>query len=179
MPGKVFAVGVVGPVAEPPLPPLMFRRCQQTTNKGMEDAGVDEDVSAATAHNSITPQAVCPRPPAWAVCFPRHTRCPHPQEVEAIYTTLPLTEDTTLKVACRSRCGPRSPALLNCSRIGTHVTRADSTFLTGTPAQLARPNANWATTLTSRDKMRSSILTQAGIAALNSATRINSQPCDG
>jgi len=64
MPVKVFAVGVVGPVAEPPLPPLMFRRCLQTTNKDMEDAGVDADMAAATARNNITPQAVSPRPPA-------------------------------------------------------------------------------------------------------------------
>ncbi len=61
---KVFAVGVVGPVTEPPLPPLMFRRCLQTTNKDMEDAGVDADMAAATARNNITPQAVSPRPPA-------------------------------------------------------------------------------------------------------------------
>jgi len=43
----------------------------------------------------------------------------------------------------------------------------------------ARPNAKRATTFTSHIKRRNNILTPAGIAALATATRLSSRPCDG
>ena len=105
-----------------------------------------------------------------------------PPAVEAACITFPhkaAHRDTRPKVDNSSKSAPLTPILSNGLQIGMRATRAVSTFLMATPAQLARPNANWATAFTSRDKMRSSILTQAGIAALATAIRLNSQPCDG
>jgi hypothetical protein len=148
----------------------------------MGAAGVDADAAEADARNSIIPLAVSPRPRAWEVCFPRPTRCPHPQVVGTICTTLPLKEacqDMPLKVACSRRSGPLTPMSSNASGIGMHATRAASTYPMATPAQHARPNAKRATTFTSHVKTGNNILTPAGIAALATATRLSSQPCDG
>ena len=70
MPDKVFSVVVAGVVKEPPLPPHMFQRCLQPTNKDMGAAGVDADAAEADARNSNIPLAVSPRPRAWEVCSP-------------------------------------------------------------------------------------------------------------
>jgi hypothetical protein len=113
MPDTVFAVVVAVVVEEPTPLPHMFQRCLQPTNKDMEAAGVDTDAAEADARNNNIPLAVSSRPRAWEVCFPQPTRCPHPQVVEAIRTTLPLKEacqDMPLKVACSCRSGP----LLQC-----------------------------------------------------------------
>ena len=70
MPDKVFAVVVAGVVEEPPLPPHMFQRCQQPTNKDMGAAGVDADAAEADSRTSNTPLAVSPDP--------GHGRCVSP-----------------------------------------------------------------------------------------------------
>ena len=52
MPDSVSAMVGAGVVDEPHLPPHMFQRCPQPTNKDMGAAGMDADAAEADARNS-------------------------------------------------------------------------------------------------------------------------------
>jgi hypothetical protein len=84
MPDKAFAA-VDAAVAAAPHPQHMYKlpQCLQPTSKDMEAADVDAVAAEADAHNNNIPPAVSPLTREWAVCFPRHMRCPPPQEVAA------------------------------------------------------------------------------------------------
>ena len=91
-----------------------------------------------------------PTTPGMGGVFPPTYAMPPPAGGGGGMYTLPpqggAHQDTHPKVDNNSKSAPLTPILSNVLQIGMRATRVVLTFLTATPAQLARPTAKWAMT---------------------------------